>query len=879
MNKHVMLRFLFLLLLLLLQTLPAAANDCQAALKTAGDYYLTGRFQQAVAQAESCLVRGVSRGLRIRAQAFIAMAYAADGQTGEAHSAVEKLIALNADYEPELLAPQAFVLLLEDEKRRRAAGRVSSVSKSAEDLREVPATVMVITAEQILRRGYLDLEAVLHDLPGFSISRGNGEQYANIYMRGFRTNNNDHFLLRVNGVEQNDLFSGIAYLSRQYPLSSVQRIEVIYGPVSTIYGPNAYLGVIDVVAREPESFIDPKRKLGLDVRLLGRGSHTRMTDLSLAGKWKQGRVSWRLTGRYFESDEQDLSGFAEWDFDPETFEDASYNHLSYSNEEAAALVNMYPEIQLSPLVQVFRDESGEVVLVRASPQGNAFAADRDRDAMTLVHEGRPVGFSDPTRDWFLGGSLRFTDFRMDVQTWSRKEGATPWFSEQFHAGNGGSWRPTQLAISLEYRKSFDRGLLLNILTRFKNHRLSESSRTELQAYANGNLDVSHLALQRPSFWRTTRFSQLSTQYRNEIRLNYSGSDRFSANGGIELRDSSIQKVLFGLNEDVEQSDDEALTEVASKDQRDLGLFVQGSYRTPVGLKLTAGGRVDHNAVEGETGFGTVANLRLAAVYSLGQFTFKSIFAEAFKDASNLEKFDRRPDFSDVIARDDLSREEAENLEFGAAWFGQNLKLDLSAYRAQYSGVAIGTEITVLEPVVRIINGVPQQVTVPVTRSFLSNDGRYLVRGAQASADYRHDRVSVAANLSWTDPWQTHLEAEDGPDRKRVGDIAEWQGNLAVFTPLFKIFELSTRLNYVGERETGAGTTAEFNGHNTVDTYLATHLTLSADLPRGLKARLSVTNLLDETYAHPGVQGSHTSRYVDLLPQPGRTVYLGINYRY
>ena len=47
---------------------------------------------------------------------------------------------------------------------------VTSVSKKAENVLEAPATVIVITDKQIRQRGYLDLEQLLHDLPGFDIS-------------------------------------------------------------------------------------------------------------------------------------------------------------------------------------------------------------------------------------------------------------------------------------------------------------------------------------------------------------------------------------------------------------------------------------------------------------------------------------------------------------------------------------------------------------------------------------------------------------------------------------------------------------------------------------------------------------------------------------
>ena len=59
-------------------------------------------------------------------------------------------------------------------KAQNDGTRVSSVSKSEESLAEAPATVILVTEDEIIDRGYNDLEALLHDLPGFDITRSVG---------------------------------------------------------------------------------------------------------------------------------------------------------------------------------------------------------------------------------------------------------------------------------------------------------------------------------------------------------------------------------------------------------------------------------------------------------------------------------------------------------------------------------------------------------------------------------------------------------------------------------------------------------------------------------------------------------------------------------
>src|SRR5205085_2163990 len=191
---------------------------------------------------------------------------------------------------------------------------ISSVSKHNEDIRLAPATTTVITQEEILQRGYTDLIDILKDIPGFDISIYYGQLYANVYQRGFRTDNSEKFLLLFDGVEENDLWSNFADISQQYPLTNIKRVEVIYGPASTMYGPNAYSGVINVITKEPEDYIKEKRSFGVQANA-GIGSYnTKYLDASAA--FKKGIFSFSATGRLYYSDRPDLSGDQQWDFNP-----------------------------------------------------------------------------------------------------------------------------------------------------------------------------------------------------------------------------------------------------------------------------------------------------------------------------------------------------------------------------------------------------------------------------------------------------------------------------------------------------------------------------------------------------------------------------------
>ena len=63
-----------------------------------------------------------------------------------------------------------------------------------------------------------------------------------MYQLGFRQESTQRTLLMIDGIEENDLYSNIAYISRQYPISNIKAVEILYGPSATMYGPRAFMG-------------------------------------------------------------------------------------------------------------------------------------------------------------------------------------------------------------------------------------------------------------------------------------------------------------------------------------------------------------------------------------------------------------------------------------------------------------------------------------------------------------------------------------------------------------------------------------------------------------------------------------------------------------
>lgn len=129
--------------------------------------------------------------------------------------------------------------------------RISSVSKYAQKTTEAPASVTIVSSDEIHDHGYRNLTEVLENVRGVYFSNvGNN---VHIGTRGFGrpTDNNNRILVLVDGHTLNGHVWGSpsAGTDLTVNLSAVERIEVVRGPGSVLYGSSAMFGVINIVTK------------------------------------------------------------------------------------------------------------------------------------------------------------------------------------------------------------------------------------------------------------------------------------------------------------------------------------------------------------------------------------------------------------------------------------------------------------------------------------------------------------------------------------------------------------------------------------------------------------------------------------------------------
>lgn len=181
--------------------------------------------------------------------------------------------------------------------RLRSEQEVLAASRRAESADDAPASVSLIPQEELRAFGYQTVWDAVAGQRG--IYQSNDRTYVSLGLRGFSQPQDygNRLLTLVDGHTMNDDLLGSAYVGydSRVDLLDVERIELVRGAGSVLYGTNAFFGVINVVTRERESTLPPHVSLATDggtARLRVGGGHRIHRDagywVSAGGVWSQG---------------------------------------------------------------------------------------------------------------------------------------------------------------------------------------------------------------------------------------------------------------------------------------------------------------------------------------------------------------------------------------------------------------------------------------------------------------------------------------------------------------------------------------------------------------------------------------------------------------
>lgn len=234
---------------------------------------------------------------------------------------------------------------------------VSGVSRFAQNIGDIPNSIQVITQQQITDRGYQDLGDVLKDLNDIDVV-DNAGQFGEFYsIRGIE--GNDRFLILINGHKINPSSGTHVSTGNSISIRYADRIEVIYGPASAIYGADAYSGIINIVINQND---DNKNNVSSSVNY---GSLNSIDANIKTEMYSQNGFSLFMMARYFQSDGPN-------------FTNADLSNYNYS------VVNSYP----SPLKSNFEQPTNDhTVYLKTGYKNFTFNYFRKQ-----FNEGNALGF-------------------------------------------------------------------------------------------------------------------------------------------------------------------------------------------------------------------------------------------------------------------------------------------------------------------------------------------------------------------------------------------------------------------------------------------------------------------------------------------------------
>ena len=129
----------------------------------------------------------------------------------------------------------------------------TSVSKRPQKLHNTASAIYVVTQEDIRRSGAVNIPEVLRLVPGVWVGKIDQNQYA-ISIRGFNSEfRSKKLLVFIDGRSiYSPLSSGVIWAAQDVMLEDIDRIEVIRGPGSALYGANAFSGIVNIITKAPQ---------------------------------------------------------------------------------------------------------------------------------------------------------------------------------------------------------------------------------------------------------------------------------------------------------------------------------------------------------------------------------------------------------------------------------------------------------------------------------------------------------------------------------------------------------------------------------------------------------------------------------------------------
>lgn len=720
--------------------------------------------------------------------------------------------------------------------------QIITPARKGQTVAQAPANVTVVTHEMIIRRGYQTLEDVLKDVPGFDFATGQpaGEYPTHFLFRGIGDLGQTKMLIMVDGIVRNDVSNGWARnIGYDFMLGDVDRIEIIAGPGSSLYGANAYAGLINIITRRAN-----QGQEGLTVETTGLlGKHTTWSPEIFAKYRFQNGLSLQLSTRWYKSNG-----------------DAGINRPDPGN---------------------FFHNNSEPTQVLTTEYGNI-----NNPSLPL-----PDGFRNNINDKYIRGRVEKGDFSLGFSFWDRDEGlGSEVVAYEYFANTPGlEYRAHHrgYAASAAYGFDFAPHIFTKSRAYFRNDRiLPETGFFYTYQYQSVNNGIDPLVSDKKKGYHGEGFVAGIEQ-----QLNIDLSPNSDLVLGFQLEQEI--KEYFGISLGPEQNANSTIisntfpTEIQSVQpvffSQNAALYAQLETKLTSDVTFTGGLRYD-----ADDEYGQVLNPRLALVHSPQKgLGVKLLYGQAFKSPTVFEYFDEWRGNADL---------EPEKIATGEAEisyrFAQKAILQAGIF---YSRL---TDLIVVAP-----NPDPNRIPIGPLGQYLDyfqNIGTTEIGGLTLNGEFQlNHNLYAYTNYAYT-RGKDGSEIDNISQHKinlginyllanhlNINLRGNWRGKIkAPNSNLYYQPKNAATLTNIGYDYV-----TEPNPDGYLDSHLIFNLTLTGrNLP--IQPQLLIRNLLDKNYLYMGRQSGSGTRPINqpvvqnpsgfippYHPQPGRELFFIFKYHF
>jgi outer membrane receptor for ferrienterochelin and colicins len=254
-------------------------------------------------------------------------------------------------------------------------------------IKDAPASISVITREELDKKPYANLREVLSGLEGVSVVgysasetdimiRGMPAEYTLFLVDGKRQGTRETMNRGTSGVQSNLL----------PPLAAIERIEVVRGPMSSLYGSDAIGGVINIITRKVPKVWSGSGSLGGVWQKRGYLGDSRLGEFWVGGPIKSDVLGISIQGKSIRRDEDDY--FVQ---PPGATSAAVYGALEQKDESLSVRLSARPTTNQDVIVEAGRSEltlESSTEYARNNPDALAPEAEHARDWWSITHNGR-----------------------------------------------------------------------------------------------------------------------------------------------------------------------------------------------------------------------------------------------------------------------------------------------------------------------------------------------------------------------------------------------------------------------------------------------------------------------------------------------------------